>query len=418
MEKHSDTDFINSPGSEYFTKVFKRNTLEEIQRRIADVTELAFVTVNSEGIPLTSNTAFSEYCRRLQMNPCAEQYCSASNAFGCAMATKVGEKYIYFCPCGLLEVAIPIIVNGHLLGGIMGGQVRCDDAPSDTVKLQEQMPQNKSYLVNPEFMELYDKNVTMSYSQFEGIASLVSMIVTQYVEKEILAVTYKNERYALDQQATTLIQSLDSHDYRHMLKILPEIVDEVISSDHDDSKNLRNRFFHIGELILRSLEPEKNLLAENEDILKHNVLYADRKVSWFFWMYDLMDYAFQKKAESRNDAFRFICGYIDENICEDINLGSLTESCHISQSYLSRLFQQMFSVSVMEYIHLKKINKAKVYFAQTDQTVGDVAFKFGYNESGYFCKVFKKYEHMTVLEYKDMVRRNSFNKDSVDKKVV
>ena len=72
----------------------------------------------------------------------------------------------------------------------------------------------------------------------------------------------------------------------------------------------------------------------------------------------------------------------------------------MSQGYLSRIFKAEFGISVMEYLHMRKMMLAKWYFLDNDVSLTDAAYRLGYNECSYFSKVFKKYEHVTVLEYK------------------
>ncbi len=47
---------------------------------------------------------------------------------GSIQAAVTKKTHIYFCPCGLIEMAIPIVVEGNYLGGFLGGQFRCEDA--------------------------------------------------------------------------------------------------------------------------------------------------------------------------------------------------------------------------------------------------------------------------------------------------
>ena len=86
---------------------------------------------------------------------------------------------------------------------------------------------------------------------------------------------------------------------------------------------------------------------------------------------------------------------------EKLTLSLLVERCSISQSYLSRLFRDCFQLSVTDYIHLRKLHLAKKYILYERKPVGDIGFLLGYNEYTYFSKVFKKYEGMTIQEYKE-----------------
>ncbi len=51
---------------------------------------------------------------------------------GSIQAAVTKKTHIYFCPCGLIEMAIPIVVEGNYVA-TLGGQFRCEDAP-ETVR--------------------------------------------------------------------------------------------------------------------------------------------------------------------------------------------------------------------------------------------------------------------------------------------
>lgn len=114
-----------------------------------------------------------------------------------------------------------------------------------------------------------------------------------------------------------------------------------------------------------------------------------------------MDYLFQQNSINRYPLLENIFIYIDNHIKEDIAINKIIDNCAISQGYLSRIFREQFQVSVTEYLHMKKMNLAKGYFYFTSDSIAEVAFRLGYNESSYFSKAFKKYEKMTVKQYKN-----------------
>ena len=113
--------------------------LEEIQQAVANVTGIAFVTVDYKGDVLTETTHFCNYCKGVRDNPTSLLLCKLSDASGAIIAAANKEVSIYICPCGLLEIAIPIIVDGHYLGGFIGGQILCDDVPDTIVRLSKNM---------------------------------------------------------------------------------------------------------------------------------------------------------------------------------------------------------------------------------------------------------------------------------------
>ena len=124
--------------------LFGKEKLETIQESLSKATGLAFITVDFKGDPITSATSFSRYCEKVRNNPEAMERCKSSDAFGSIQAAVTQKTNVYFCPCGLLEVAIPIIVRGHYLGGFIGGQIQCNDAPESVSRLSSVMHSAKA----------------------------------------------------------------------------------------------------------------------------------------------------------------------------------------------------------------------------------------------------------------------------------
>ncbi|MDO5293664.1 MAG: PocR ligand-binding domain-containing protein [bacterium] len=165
--------------------LFGKKTLEEIQERISKATGLAFITVDYKGEPITKDTSFTDFCLAIRADQKTIGCCKASDAFGGIQAAVSQKPSIYFCPCGLLEVAIPIVVKGHYLGGFIGGQIRCNDAPKEVAKLRNVLGQKFSLPKELRESKLYDQIQELSYQKFVDIANLISLIINQLSEKEL-----------------------------------------------------------------------------------------------------------------------------------------------------------------------------------------------------------------------------------------
>lgn len=165
--------------------LFGKEKLEIIQESLSKATGLAFVTVDFRGEPITETTFFSRFCREMRNNPAAIERCKSSDAFGSIQAAVTQETNVYFCPCGLLEVAIPIVVRGHYLGGFIGGQIRCNDAPESVSRLSSVMHSAKSEEVVARHQELMEEIPVYSYEKFLDIANLVFLVINQLSENEI-----------------------------------------------------------------------------------------------------------------------------------------------------------------------------------------------------------------------------------------
>ena len=79
--------------------------------------------------------------------------------------------------------AIPIIVDGEFIGGFVGGQVRCNDAPADTVHLKNVMPYKADFLEDDEVREIYMQADLIPYKKYVSMAFLMESYFRQLAEK-------------------------------------------------------------------------------------------------------------------------------------------------------------------------------------------------------------------------------------------
>lgn len=171
--------------------LFGKEILEDIQEKVSKATGLAFVTVDYKGEPITKMTSFTKFCNEIRKRTGGCD-CKASDAFGGIQSAVTQKNWVYFCPCGLLEIAIPIIVKEHYLGGFIGGQVRCLDAP-DCVSRFENVLNNSKKEKKDEFMQkLFNETPLYKYEQFLHVADLVSLIINQLAEKEAYRLMQNN----------------------------------------------------------------------------------------------------------------------------------------------------------------------------------------------------------------------------------
>lgn len=83
----------------------------------------------------------------------------------------------------------------------------------------------------------------------------------------------------------------------------------------------------------------------------------------------------------------------------------MAKVCHISQSYFSRLFSKEMGQSFSNYISKLKIKWAKDILEESDMSISQISDELGFNEPGYFIKIFKKYERVTPSLYRKYCKR-------------
>lgn len=93
--------------------------------------------------------------------------------------------------------------------------------------------------------------------------------------------------------------------------------------------------------------------------------------------------------------------YIEQNYCRKITLDELAEELHANRSYLSRLYKSKSGVNLFDDILKMRIERAKELIRKTDVKVYEVSEAVGFDDTGYFSRVFKKYTGVSPKEYKN-----------------
>lgn len=81
--------------------------------------------------------------------------------------------------------------------------------------------------------------------------------------------------------------------------------------------------------------------------------------------------------------------YIRENHSAEIKLQTVAEICDVSPSYFSKLFKKVTGENLISYINKVRVEHGKHELLTTNKSVQVIAKEVGFDDSGYFIKVFK-----------------------------
>ncbi len=95
-----------------------------------------------------------------------------------------------------------------------------------------------------------------------------------------------------------------------------------------------------------------------------------------------------------------IHAYLEEHYGEKITLEQLSAQFFISKYHLSREYRKTFGSTFSGELMAKRISHAKSLLRFSDGSIESIAQSCGFQDAGYFIKVFKKSEGMTPLEYR------------------
>ena len=117
------------------TDLIDTEVLQKIQDGFSDMTGMAALTTDANGVAVTEGSNFSDFCMKYTRTSkvgCAR--CEQCDRKGSEMALENGTSIIYFCHAGLMDFAAPIMVNGKMMGCFIGGQVLTEAPDPDKMK--------------------------------------------------------------------------------------------------------------------------------------------------------------------------------------------------------------------------------------------------------------------------------------------
>lgn len=102
--------------------------------------------------------------------------------------------------------------------------------------------------------------------------------------------------------------------------------------------------------------------------------------------------------------------FFQEHLSEKISLSVITRKFGISTSHLEREFKKYTGFTPTAYLTRLRINYAKILLKNTRLSVEEVGIRAGIQSSANFIQIFKRYEGMTPLKYRN--RGNSYEDKS------
>ena len=92
--------------------------------------------------------------------------------------------------------------------------------------------------------------------------------------------------------------------------------------------------------------------------------------------------------------------YIHDHYMEEITLETIAASASISKSGALHIFQTGIHCSPVAYLIQYRLAQAAEQLYITQKSVSSIAEETGFTSSGYFCRKFRQYYHMSPNEYR------------------
>ena len=199
-----------------------------------------------------------------------------------------------------------------------------------------------------------------------------------------------NEKYSLINNPKDPMRhgwiSVNGYDLENQIKLMSLPTSPIINVKRIDKV----------EKLIRSTVycPANSLVAEN---MQHFL------VSRLFRVISLLDLETpvpHAEVSTRARYIGIVKDYINTHYHYNITVSDLAQHAGVSVSYLRQIFASNFGVSPQEAIIQKKMSVAKKLLLETKMPVSAIASECGYSDQSAFCKVFKKTQNISPLQYR------------------
>ncbi|MFA6507178.1 MAG: PocR ligand-binding domain-containing protein [Treponemataceae bacterium] len=316
--------------------IINAENFRRIQDSLAEATEMAMLTVDFKGTPVTTHSRCSDYCAAVRAVPALSDRCRKCDSRGGLEAARIKKPYIYLCHMDLLDFAVPIVVDDHYLGAIMAGQVRVRGENGELERIAGGAPDGLSAEKSEELAVLRDRLPTMTLDRVNVIARMMFHICN-YIVEEALVKLHLMENYRADGAGE------------------PGGAVEKQGSEKTGSR--------------ANIDPSPAVFAENP-IIKPAL------------------------------------DYIRAHYAERFTLEDMASRCNISPSYFSKIFNRETGDNFAGFVNRTRVRKARELLLSSDQAITTMAMDLGFEDSGYFDKVFKKTTGLTPSDYRNRGGRN------------
>ena len=104
------------------------------------------------------------------------------------------------------------------------------------------------------------------------------------------------------------------------------------------------------------------------------------------------------------DNMQIVIDYIKKNYNKCITLDDLSSVSGMNKFNFCREFKKIYNITAFEFIIQTRIQNAKTLLTDSNMQIQHIAKKVGFNDTGYFCRIFKKEENCSPTEFKNRIK--------------
>lgn len=277
------------------TDLISVEMLQNIQDAFSNITGMAALTTERDGVPVTKGSNFTDFCmKHTRTTEIGMKRCFECDKKGAEIALETGKSCAYECHAGLVDFAAPIVANGEMFGCFIGGQVLTEKPDKEKVaKIAEEIGVD---------VELYQKAIDkINVIDKESIDRAAAALYT--IANVLSDIAYNkymlNERNALLRQKNMELDFLANYDQltklsnRHYMQHHFEQFQKsdqpycVVIADIDNFKQVNDIYGHgCGDLVLSTIADIIKKKIDDQGVVARwggeeflILLYGDKKTA-------------------------------------------------------------------------------------------------------------------------------------------
>ncbi len=99
--------------------------------------------------------------------------------------------------------------------------------------------------------------------------------------------------------------------------------------------------------------------------------------------------------------------YIDANLSEPVQLSAIAEAACMSRFHFARMFREQTGLSPMEYLRMRRIERARQLLRIDGRRIGQIASELGFYDQSHFVRWFRRSLGCTPSAYLEDARADS-----------
>jgi len=386
--------------------------------------------LDEAGTELISYGACYQYCSLFREHTGKYCTCTSTHKSSGALASHLGDCYIYACPTGLFHFSIAIMQKGIYKGSILAGPILLDDADISVVD---------------DMLQLYhiSRNERLSYFTSLSEIPVITPQSARYISKLLFLLIYnlfsdeaegaRLQQDKLAQQAK-IFDHLNEADaevnhYANQYAQEKELISYVMEGNIQGAQQILNHM--IGSIYFTSgnnLEIIKIKMAELLGVLSHGVIQGGASPEQAFALsaefqtqsmktknltdlsyvlldtlnkfIDLILFHIVSIGGTHSELIKKAIIYISKNYTHSLTLEEVSRHLSIHPSYFSTLFRKATGINFSVYVMELRIKKAKQLLKESDLSLIDISTCLGFESQQYFTRVFTKLVGMAPKQYR------------------